>query len=136
LTGATNSFIWVYSNGNYSCHAIDANGCNAVSNQLRVTIVCFPPLPAIDKTQQEEIVVPDAEVFPNPALEEFNIRFNQEIELPVLIKIYDLTGRIVFESVERSHSRVISLPGQPAGFYSIEISNDSGIKIQKRFIAL
>jgi hypothetical protein len=84
-------------------------------------------------TNTDKIVVkdePDFMVFPNPFNESFVLKFNNSIESG-LVKVYDISGRLV-ETVEISnHSDQINLGlGWNPGIYFVT-SNGKTVKIVK-----
>jgi hypothetical protein len=72
-----------------------------------------------------------AKIYPNPVTDHMTIDFGREINNPAMISIYDLTGRMVFSSVEEiTHGRLtINLPGSAGGkgLYLLQAGTAEGI---------
>ena len=73
----------------------------------------------------EENTLSNFSLYPNPANDELNILFNDEIEE---IKVYDLHGRVIIEGVSE---KIVDVSKLTAGLYFIELSAFSGKSIQK-----
>ena len=63
------------------------------------------------------------EIFPNPAKGRINIRFAEEGEASV--KLYDMTGRLVYSNASNTQAFVISTQGLSRGVYTL-VTNVSG----------
>lgn len=135
IAGAVSPTLWVSQSGKYHCSSVDANNCSAVSNQAKVAIVCFPPLPPSEKSGTIS-VVPDAVIFPNPSSNEFVIKFNVEIKDPVSISLYDLSGKLIFQMTDILNERELRIPKQKPGYYRAEINVNEETKIFRSLIAL
>jgi hypothetical protein len=74
-------------------------------------------------------------VYPNPANDVLNFRFNEQVTGPVSIKIYDLMGRVIDNYDYVKVPSIITLPVEPLpmGMYLYEIRNN-GIVIRDKFI--
>ena len=63
------------------------------------------------------------EVFPNPAKDRINVRFTEVCEASV--KLYDMTGRLVYSNASHTQAFVISTQGLSQGIYTL-VSNVDG----------
>ena len=63
------------------------------------------------------------EVFPNPAKDRINVRFAEVCEASV--KLYDMTGRLVYSNASHTQAFVISTQGLRQGVYTL-VSNVDG----------
>jgi len=72
------------------------------------------------------------QVYPNPASGQITIALNVERNEPVLLKILDLQGRVVFEkSVAGISATTIEVANFARGVYTAEVSNDAEITKKK-----
>ena len=72
---------------------------------------------------EETIETQFVEVFPNPAKDRINIRFAEACEASV--RLYDMTGRLVYSHVSNAQAVVISTQGLSHGVYTV-VSNVGG----------
>jgi hypothetical protein len=65
-------------------------------------------------------------VFPNPANDMVNIQVNRQNNDPMTMKMFDVTGRVVFESTTVGVNNFINMEGFEAGMYTVQvISNET-----------
>ncbi|HXB39348.1 MAG TPA: T9SS type A sorting domain-containing protein [Bacteroidia bacterium] len=73
-------------------------------------------------------------VYPNPFEEKiiiYNTQFNDEKY--VLLKLFDVAGKLVYESVVNSTGRqTIALSNLPAGFYTYQLCSTTAILQNKK----
>jgi hypothetical protein len=72
-------------------------------------------------------------LYPNPASRQITLEITDEIHVPVLVKICDLHGAVVFETCCDDHPCIIE-PGLPGGLYLINIKIDEHNITQKIII--
>ena len=60
---------------------------------------------------------PIVEIYPNPAKDRINIRFAEAGE--AFVRLYDMTGRLVYSNASNSQSFVISTQGLSQGIYTL-----------------
>jgi hypothetical protein len=74
-------------------------------------------------------------IFPNPAQERVFIQSDQP-KGEIIVSIFDLSGRVVFQSAEQLHNGQLelSLQAMPKGTYLLEIENEQGIQGVKTLI--
>jgi len=71
-------------------------------------------------------------VFPNPVLSVLNILIDNQFQLPVDIKIYNIGGTVIYKKTLSSYFETINLSYLAAGFYIIEFVQDTDrIKVFK-----
>jgi len=83
-----------------------------------------------------ELTSSNMKVFPNPATEQVAVSFEQTTEL-VAIELIDATGRVLFSQTSATiGSNVVSFPVSTlsAGFYTVRMTNVSGIATEKLMI--
>ena len=76
-------------------------------------------------------------VYPNPATEQFNLIFDNELGSNTTIKIMDLNGKVVFSQTSNAVGLVntsISLANFSKGFYTIIVANGEKIGVQKLIV--
>ena len=74
--------------------------------------------------------IPDAqwvEIFPNPAKDRICVRFADAQPNEVLVRLYDMTGRLVYSSAVTDQAWYISTEGLPNGIYTMMIYSEEGI---------
>ena len=59
--------------------------------------------------------------WPNPAISDLHLRWEQSFEKPVLAILYDATGRTVMEKTLTSNSQTLDISGVRPGVYSITV---------------
>jgi hypothetical protein len=78
-------------------------------------------IPSKDTTEQKNIVI-----YPNPAKDFFFISFNEEIIFPNTVRIFDMSGKMVFENFYESGLINVQIPPNIAsGIYLVNISSGS-----------
>jgi ELWxxDGT repeat protein len=68
-------------------------------------------------------------IFPNPS--DGIIHIEKKNRLPVVLTVYDLTGKIVLTQSFSDEKRSINLAQQSKGFYYLKVQSDTDIKITK-----
>lgn len=63
-------------------------------------------------------------IYPNPNDGEFTIRTEATVEV---LKVYDVTGRLVLDEEPNNTVFVVDLTKQPVGIYYVEVQTDSGV---------
>ena len=84
IIGETNQTMVPAGTGLYSVAVVDANGCEAASTSIQVTIV------GLENTFVTEYGLL---LFPNPASAEFKIKVNKPFPHPIKVSISDIYGR-------------------------------------------
>jgi len=69
------------------------------------------------------------EVFPNPAKDRINVRFAEAGEASV--RLYDMTGRLVYSEASNAQAFVISTQGLSQGIYTLVINVAGKQKIER-----
>ena len=69
----------------------------------------------------EAVETPSVEVFPNPANDRINIRFAEPGES--IIRIYDMTGRLVYSTTYTAQALTIPTSGFRSGIYSVLVQS-------------
>ncbi len=135
IVGATTSSLWVSVAGRYKCVSIDSNSCLAESNQLRVSIVCFPPPPPVDRLEENEFSSLEILVFPNPNNGAFSLTFNKKIAEPFEINIFDLSGKKIMNT-SAEYQLPLNLTLDKPGYYLLEILFADGKKFRKPVVVI
>lgn len=69
---------------------------------------------------------PFVTAFPNPANDMVNVQVNRQNNEPMTMKMFDVTGRVVFESQTVGVNNFINMSGFEAGMYTVQvISNET-----------
>ena len=63
------------------------------------------------------------QIFPNPAHSELNIKGNV---VPTAVRLYNITGQMVYETIQCTNNMKISVTSMPAGIYFIKIETEYG----------
>lgn len=79
----------------------------------------------------------DFSVFPNPAVDELNISFEQTTAAEASIRILSMDGQRIYEGVHPTQGAVVNLPlgplNLPNGIYLINVATDDEVRT-KRFV--
>ena len=73
------------------------------------------------------------EVYPNPAMTEFNIELNAPAQRS-LVQIYNLKGQLIYESLLSNGNNFIDATDWASGIYQIQITSDDSLLNQKIII--
>ncbi len=124
---ATNSTYTITASDYYSLVVTNSFGCFNTSDTVFVT----------EGAINENILVNDFSIFPNPNNGEFSISFNMISLAEINITILDLTGRIVFQKNEGEFNgkfeRFINLSDLNKGMYLFNLQAGTQ-QINKRFV--
>ena len=108
-------------NGNYTVQFTDSNGCSATSLPFNVSTVGI----------NNRIVNNNAiTIFPNPSNGIFKVEVGNL--QPTKVKIYDITGEIIYQSEIRNSE--IDLSAKPKGFYFLQMRSGEKIFNKKLII--
>ena len=84
--------------------------------------------------EEPKVFLPDAKIFPNPAVDYVNIEFEPWLGLPSSVELYDILGNKVSTQIYRSEGSVmINTVAIAAGTYTVRISTPNGV-IAKAFV--
>src|SRR5450759_193666 len=87
----------------------------------RSAVLIVDPNPGSGDTEERNIVI-----YPNPAQDFFNISIEDPILAPVIIRLIDFSGRIVFEDSFESGIKNIQIPNKfVPGVYIVELRSGS-----------
>lgn len=105
------------------------------STLILSVLLTFPVFSAEKDQPLSDTFIENLNVFPNPSSNgEFSIKFENHSGEPLVIKVYNLIGAVVyvqnFNENHPSYFQTISLKPQPKGVYILEVS--SGAKKQTR----
>lgn len=62
-------------------------------------------------------------VYPNPFFNEIHINLNEEHNMPISIKVFDMSGRLVLQETVQQQSIILDAMSLKSGAFSIEIRN-------------
>lgn len=71
------------------------------------------------------------EVFPNPASDRINLRFGEAFEGEAVVALYDMTGRMVFDTKSSAQALCLSIVGLPDGLYTLVIQKDAARQVSR-----
>ncbi|GJM36014.1 MAG: hypothetical protein DHS20C18_50150 [Saprospiraceae bacterium] len=123
-TGATDSMITVDLAGVYSLTITDENGCTA-TDQIEVTL-----LTSVKNTFNKEQVI----IQPNPTVGLFEIYLSPDLEFPLSLSIFDISGKKQFEQFIQNPSnspKQIDLSLCPSGNYWLSVKNSNHVIMRK-----
>ena len=69
------------------------------------------------------------EVFPNPAKDRINVCFAEAGE--AFVKLYDMTGRLVYSNASNTQAFVISTQGLSQGVYTLVVNVDGKQQVER-----
>jgi len=109
-------------NGTYSYFvtAVYTNGESGPSNTVEVQITGV----GVENPGQENRLL----VYPNPANDVLNVSATEEINS---LRLFNVSGKVVYESVNQGLLTRISIRNLQNGFYLLQITTDSGVTTQK-----
>lgn len=124
IPGSTSQSIVITASGNYSVEITNASNCKSTSNSI---------FAAYTSSIAEEFFE-NFTLYPNPAKDYFNIRFNTPETKTIVIEIYDMTGKVIWRDKNRYKQgeviKVIDTKEFASGVYLLRIS-DGRASIQK-----
>lgn len=102
----------------------------ATSNKPQLVIAYTSPR-MMANTQRDENIVPDFDIFPNPAGNFFNITL-KNVEGDAFVDIYDIKGQLVMKkTIENSNHERIDAERLENGVYLIKVSDEYGVMTKK-----
>jgi hypothetical protein len=110
--------------GPYHCRV--GNACNELQSTNAFIII------DTEGTGERELAE-RITIYPNPAGETLTIRYNGQLEFPLVIRILDLTGQVIKNNNSGNQETVIDVQDIPGGCYFLELEEDS-IKIYRKII--
>jgi PKD repeat protein len=117
ISGETGQTYSASSVGQYYT-IVTFNGCPSASSD----VVNFPATGMASISKNNSV-----SVYPNPNNGSFTIVPDQRIDGEVLVKLFDLTGRIVFEEVRSDNNLSIQTTGLANGTYMLVIQTNDGL---------
>jgi hypothetical protein len=121
--------------GNYTCVAVDMNGCTGQSNVIRVRNLYTPHPPTgptiTHQRTTDNLSLPEFTVFPTPATAFIQLNFRQTIETPVTLMIYDQTGKKIRSAFMEPGQTQFVIDHIIPGMYVVEASNQAGKFVEK-----
>jgi hypothetical protein len=115
---------------------VDANQLTYMSNWLDARFAYLDEQinSACGTWNDDETVEPlGMEVFPNPAKDRINIRFNEAQTGEAVVSLYDMTGRLVYATNSTDQAISIATKGLRRGIYTL-ITNRNGIQQVNRVV--
>ena len=76
----------------------------------------------IEVPEPVEGPIQNVEIFPNPAKDKINVRFAEVGE--VVVRLYDMTGRLVYAANANTQCIVIPTQGLSQGVYTLVVNVD------------
>jgi hypothetical protein len=73
------------------------------------------------------------DVFPNPAEDKLYIQFKNGVQVPAMIKLYDITGRAVYEAGTVRTKAEVNIAGLSSGLYLVEVTTADN-RVVKKFV--
>lgn len=117
ITGATSAVYVARESGLYSLKITDANGCEAVSTGIEITVTGIPNI-----WENAKIFV-----YPNPAYQDFHFNITGVIHEHLVLMLYDALGQLVEKEVLSKGQNRISRKNLSHGLYFWQVSSGSEI---------
>jgi hypothetical protein len=95
ITGATTSSYFASQAGAYRVCATNTLGCSNYSSTANITVNCRISNNDSIQNNLDENLLTNISISPNPSSSEFNIDFKSQVDSPILICIFDVSGRIL-----------------------------------------
>jgi glucose/arabinose dehydrogenase len=139
---ANSGTIWVVidSTGSTSGPTGGFNGANTATRDggkvLRLTYKTMLILPVTDNPRSGPAVVKDlVQIYPNPATDVINVHGKKELRKPLLVKICDISGRVLKEETSFRNDFTIDISSLKPGSYLLKLYNGNDIEVQiEKFI--
>jgi len=125
--GATSTLenpVHVYPDGNYIVTLIAANGCDNDTTYLTISI-----LTGVSEIEKSEI-----SISPNPSNGKFNIKFSDAINGEAAVRIYKITGELVFKDENYLDVKNIVLKNISDGVYVLVVVSNGRNYVKKILI--
>ena len=138
-----------FTNNKYILAGSTNNFGNGLEDFLIITLDTL--LPGMDTTNtivQDQITITinelskqnysfDFELFPNPVNQQYvSIRLPLTLENESFIKVFDLSGSLVYSSFFKSNNFLMDISSLNNGLYFIEISNQENVKAIKKLMVI
>lgn len=98
---------------------------------VRMGQIRTPYIPTEDVPLITNSLVVD--VFPNPADDKLYIQFKNGVQVPAMIRLYDITGRAVYEAGTVRAKAEVNIAGLSPGMYLVEVTTADN-RVVKKFV--
>jgi hypothetical protein len=71
--------------------------------------------------------LPDVQVYPNPTFGKVTLKFSELPNDKILVNVFDLTGKLVHQSLAESNQHTIDLSGNIAGVYFVKVEQSTKV---------
>lgn len=122
ISGATANKYYAKTAGTYKVKVTNATGCTKLSTGVGVSVPCR------DGEQFPVVADLNIQVFPNPSSGEFTFHFVDAGNEERIIRIVDVTGKLILEKQVSAETEAISLKLEQAGLYKAEVIQGSKVK--------
>lgn len=102
------------------------NNNTVLGTNVQPATVTITAATAVEYTDNSSV-----QIFPNPADNQVSV---QSKEMMSEIKLYNLSGQLIYHNTESRNNTIISLDEFPAGIYNLQINTSKGITNQKLII--
>jgi hypothetical protein len=89
------------------------------NNPTTLESLTFEEVVNLADVKQEESTSETLKIYPNPTSGRLQIEYLQE--LPSIIRILDMSGKVAFETIAQQRNQTIDLTALPSGVYVVEI---------------
>ncbi len=105
---------------------------------LRLTYKTLLTLPITNNPRSGPALVKDlVQIYPNPASDIINVHGKKELRKPLLVKICDISGRVLKEETSFRNDFTINISSLKPGSYLLKLYNGNEIEVQiEKFIKL
>ncbi len=125
ISGATSQSYIPLVNGTYKVCVTDGNGCTGCSNDFLVSNV------GIDEHDNISML----NVYPNPSSGELNIEMNLNGSGEVKVKLFNLTGQLIFSEdiaqTRGTYKKQLNIAEQAKGTYYLQVVSEKGVLNQR-----
>ena len=120
IPGATDNFLVVTENGDYTVTITDANGCSSTSTVFTYNTVGIG-----------EVVATGFNLYPNPNTGEFTVQLNGLPATDTYYTVHDATGKLVHQGGITGPVTQMDLQGARSGMYFLQVVQNGQVTTQR-----
>jgi hypothetical protein len=128
INGSTYGSYWAADGAGYGFFSTDENGNQVLINTFVLVIAKNYPTSTHSQALQQQ-----TKVFPNPTTEAFTITLPENY-YSESVKVFDITGRTIYESTEKSNQINVSSADWAKGIYFYQVRLEDGIVISGKVL--
>ncbi len=117
--------------GQYSYNAsTGAFRISPVTGDVHITASATEGMDIVDYSSNDYIV----NIYPNPTSDMIYLEIGDRLENPLQVRLYDIYGKLLFQTMTGNDKTVIDMQDLAAGFYFIQLYNDNQLLTTRKVI--